>query len=485
MRFVTIIRLFSLGLCCACASEAASPDAAAPAPPVASAGPTLPAAGAQPSAAAPQIAVAPAVPVLSTPPVQTASPLPSAAGAPAALGGGAAGGAAPTGVSSTADWCGVKRVLQAQCTVCHNEQKVAGAPMSLKSYADTQAAAFSDKTKRVYELIGMRAHDKQKPMPPQAKLTPEELAGIDAWVAAKAPAGADPECAGSVQEPTTDGWQWPEHCDATYKLLSHGAQGADSPHIVPAGQETHPNVSVPAPWGSQEVQMIAWRALTDNPKVMHHWILYGSSAGREHLVSSSPGKPHNAPMAPDVGMYLPGGTLTLNMHYNNLTGTKDEPDRSGLEVCVVEGANKRPKVATTYPSFTQFAFSIPPKAVDMEVTGTCNVTVTEPVMLISASPHAHKLAHHMRFTVQRAGGEVVSMLDADFDYQEQGTFELKTPVELRTGDKVITTCIYSNPGNTTVTFGENTADEMCFNFATYYPRGALSCGLGGGLFPGR
>ena len=31
-----------------------------------------------------------------------------------------------------------------------------------------------------------------------------------------------------------------------------------------------------------------------------------------------------------------------------------------------------------------------------------------------------------------------------------------------------------------ITFGENTGNEMCFNFATYYPMGAMNCGgLGG------
>ena len=45
-----------------------------------------------------------------------------------------------------------------------------------------------------------------------------------------------------------------------------------------------------------------------------------------------------------------------------------------------------------------------------------------------------------------------------------------------------------------MSFGENTDNEMCFNFVNYYPKGALNCGpfgaisAGGGLpgvFPGR
>jgi len=73
------------------------------------------------------------------------------------------------------------------------------------------------------------------------------------------------------------------------------------------------------------------------------------------------------------------------------------------------------------------------------------------------------------------------MHDAPFSFMEQGSFPLEKPVVLNAGDKVITTCTFTNTSNATVTFGENTGNEMCFNFATYYPMGQLSCsgGLGG------
>ena len=30
--------------------------------------------------------------------------------------------------------------------------------------------------------------------------------------------------------------------------------------------------------------------------------------------------------------------------------------------------------------------------------------------------------------------------------------------------------MWNNPGDTTVTFGENSTDEMCYSFTMYYPR---------------
>lgn len=46
---------------------------------------------------------------------------------------------------------------------------------------------------------------------------------------------------------------------------------------------------------------------------------------------------------------------------------------------------------------------------------------------------------------------------------------------LQTGDRVTTTCTYQNNTSKTVTFGENTGNEMCFNLVVYYPMGGMSC----------
>jgi len=53
------------------------------------------------------------------------------------------------------------------------------------------------------------------------------------------------------------------------------------------------------------------------------------------------------------------------------------------------------------------------------------------------------------------------------------------------GDTVRTTCIYENNTNQTIRFGESSEDEMCMNFARYYPKDGMTCGGGlGGLLGG-
>ena len=345
--------------------------------------------------------------------------------------------------------------------------------MSLLTYAGTQAAAFSDSSRKVYELIGERVHDAAKPMPPQQQLTAAELAQIDAWVAAGAPAGEDPSCGGSAPIVATPD-DWTSECDAIYTILAHGPDADTQPFSVAAGREQHSNVTISAPWGNESLQAIAFRPITDNRKVLHHWILYGPK--HEFLVGWAPGK-DNTVLPPDVGMNLAGGTLTLNMHYNNLSGSQPELDRSGVQICALKPESFRRHTAAVHTGFSRLSFTIPARAVDFAVTGTCIATVSTPVTLFSASPHAHKLARHMSFSVQKASGERIVMYDGRFDFEEQQAYPLDPLVQLATGDKVITTCTYDNTTDRAVSFGEDTDDEMCFNFASYYPMGGLTCGI--------
>jgi hypothetical protein len=405
-----------------------------------------------------------------TPPAtMTATPM----GTPAATTPMNTGAVAPTG--NDMNWCGVKQTLDGKCTVCHNENKVAGAPMSLKTFADLQAPAPSDATKKVYEVVKVRVHDKQRPMPPQDPLSDEQLAGIDAWVAGGAAASADPTCPGNVTEaaPTQ---QWPENCDETYKIFV-GSDGR--PQSVQAGAEVHPQVQVPPPWGNEEIQAIAWRAINDNVKILHHWILYSGTG--EFLFGWAPGKDYNEPLPADVGVYMPGSTMRLDIHYNNLGSTSTETDMSGVEICALKKANFRPKTATTTNALSAFLINVPPRATDVEITATCNHS-GQPFRLLSASPHAHRFAHHMKFTVEKANGETITMHDKPFNFEEQTTYPMTPPIEIVSGDRIITTCTFTNDTDRTITFGENTGNEMCFNFALYEPMGAISC-AGGGRIP--
>lgn len=299
-----------------------------------------------------------------------------------------------------------------------------------------------------------------------------------------APIGAEEEVA--VDAPATtatpaaqEGAAWPPaECDDVYEIRAHAPGNPSAPYTVPAGAEIHPQIPVNPPWGTQRVQAIATKPINDNKKVVHHWIMYNGIA---FLSSWAPGDNDPVNLPEGVGLELPTtpGSIRLDMHYFNKTGRTAETDRSGLELCVVRGAKLRKNIAAVHMGFSVIAgLSIPPGRKNHDVTSSCRVTATQPVYLLTAGPHAHKLAKHMKFTVRKANGQQVVMHDGPFQFGEEGTYFLNPPLQLQTGDTVTTTCTFDNDTTRTVRFGDSTEDEMCFNFAMYYPKGGLRCGLG-------
>jgi hypothetical protein len=361
-------------------------------------------------------------------------------------------------------WCEVRSLFAKYCTSCHDGEGTAGTPMGLTTYADLSAESAAFAGSKIYQRVGVRMHASTKPMPPQGEIAPADMKAIDDWIAAGAPAGGSTECA-AIAPSDAGAPDWPADCDEHYEFRANA--GADTPFTVGAGREFYQDFTFPAPW-TGDVQAVAFRHITDNKKVIHHWILYQGS--NSFLIGWSPGK-NDKELPDDVGVHMPAnGTLKLTAHYYNaLPDAKTEMDTSGVEVCVTK--TKRPKTAFTMP----FAAnpSIPANSQRVENTDTCTVQSSEPVHLITSSPHMHKLGVHAKFTVQRTDGTVEVIHDLPFNFEEQTTRGID--VVLNNGDKVTTTCIYSNPTNRAVAFGQNTDQEMCFNFALYYPMCAMRC----------
>jgi mono/diheme cytochrome c family protein len=371
-------------------------------------------------------------------------------------------------------WCQAQKVFVENCVACHTEGGVG--PMPLETYDDLVRDSSKVPGTKTYTRVGVRIHDRKSPMPPRGQLDQNSLAVIDTWLAAGAPNGSC-SAVDAGQGPNEEGW--PAHCDATYKILAHAPESLDTPFTVPSKQEIHPKIIVDAPWGDEEVQAIAFRPITDNKAVLHHWILNG--ADRTFLTGWAPGGSTSAALPDDVGMYMPNGkgSMYLDMHYYNLESASDALDHSGVEVCVLKKPNFRPNLASVFRNFGSIGGSdlvlAPANGINHPEEGTCQVKVTEPVRLLTAAPHAHTHAVHMRFTVTKADGREIVMHDAPFSFDAQSSYLLPEEVILETGDVVHTVCTYTNMTNRNVRFGESTTDEMCFNFAVYYPMNALSC----------
>lgn len=377
-------------------------------------------------------------------------------------------GNAPT-AGTTEPWCGALAVFRTACQSCHGAELAGGAPFPLVSYEDTAAPSLSNPVLTVQQQIDARVHDATRPMPPlsQPRLTSDQMAALEAWIAAGMP-NATATCTGLPDAPTQvqeQAPEWPEDCEERFEIR---AQQNGGPYVVPADTEQTIDISIPVPWsggGAGPVQALAIRPLANNKRVVHHWILY---SGADFITSWSPGKPMET-FPQGVGVHMPSsGSFRLNMHYYNVGNPQPEPDESGLEVCITR--NPRQYTATT---FMFSASATVPAGSTQDNVSTCTVNAREPVHIITSSPHMHQYGVAAKLEILRADGTIQVLEDGPFNWEDQHV----TAVDgvINTGDRVRVTCSYVNASDRAVSFGSTSADEMCLNFARYYPMDGFTC----------
>jgi copper type II ascorbate-dependent monooxygenase-like protein len=420
-------------------------------------------------------------------------------GAPAATGG-TVGQTGTGGNSSGALPCDVAAVVMSKCQTCHGKTPLYGATMSLLLAADFQASPPSRKADHVYQAAATRLHDTTDPMPPkgQPALTSTELATLDAWLAAGAPAGSG-SCTASPPGTGGTGGGGPGGqvaigvdalpCKPNYTFLAHGEGSMTAPYPVPNptnDQYVCFNFKSPIKKGEQA---IAFAPIIGDARVIHHWILYGTntaitdgsianncSTGSSTFVTGWAPGGQNAVMDPDVGLVLDYQYFQLQMHYNNQKYA-DGADASGVAFCTTD--TPRPH-ASGIVTLGSPLISIPPGAKGYSTTGVCRSLAADgktPITVLSTSPHMHLLGSgfkttHMRGTTDM--GDLVNLPLGTFSFDDQRHYPLTPRREVMPGDVLTTTCIYDNPTSATVTFGEKTHDEMCFDFITVYPYDAAT-----------
>ena len=366
-------------------------------------------------------------------------------------------------------FCSVLDVMRTDCQVCHGSSPVAGAPMPLVTYDDFMKPAVSDPSRKVYELVHERTHDEARPMPPAGVLSRDKLASLEAWIKTGA-AAAESECA-TISEAVRKkpDSTWPEDCEDIYTVVAHDPDDPTKPFEIPANEEIHPYILVDAPWGDDDVQLLATRPITDNESAVHHWILW-EAKDRINLTFWAPGATGDS-FPEDVGLYMPKGkeSMGLDMHYYNKNNDKPVYDRSGLEMCVTR-KHRRPKTATLYGLFGNA--TVPPK---QRVENTTSCTVKGELHLIGVTPHMHHMGRRGYLSLQRGGAGPIEVLhDGPFSFEEQTIKPIRDTL-VKEGDVLTTRCTFENTSDRMISFGEDTADEMCINWVRYYPKGGFSC----------
>ena len=417
-------------------------------------------------------------------------------------------GTGGTDQSGSAQWCAAAQVFQKHCQTCHGSTPSFTAPMSLVTTDDLRRPSKTDPTRPVYQKVALRIDDPQSPMPPTSTgdtLTVQEKGAIKSWIDGGAVASDNASC-NLMASPdggtagTTGEFTWPADCEQRYKILAHGKSDPKdtTKYNVSAqglGKQWYQCFFFKPPWGDDKVQVLAFRPIIDNPKVIHHWIMYGNENGKQadgtvggqgcnvgaFLQGWAPGSQGSGDLPSDVGLQMPSGpnvVLGLEVHYNNTANVPDAMDASGVEFCTTK--KFRPKSAAVHWLGTM-GLILPPQQTS-NFTNTCTPTNTEPVHILSTSPHMHQLGTHATLVLNRKNGAKETLIDKPFNFADQGAYRLETI--LNPGDSLTSSCTFNNTTPNLVTFGENTENEMCFLFTTAYPAGALTM-AGLGLGPNR
>jgi len=374
----------------------------------------------------------------------------------------------------------VVRIFQQHCQSCHHEGDIA--PFSLMTYADAKPHAL---------LIKFMTQTRQ--MPPwkptdgcgdfagARTLSTAEIDTIAKWVNAGAPEG------NPAQLPTprdfSTGWILGE---PDLVLAS------PEPYTPAEGKDTYRCFSMPANTISEKFV----RAIDVHPgdrETVHHVLSFIDTSGASLVLDEAdPGPgytcfggagfnatgtlggwaPGSRPLElPEkVGFSLPAASrVVLQVHYHPHHGAP-EPDQTSIGIYF---SKEEPENLMYVIPLINNTFTIPPHDANYRVEADVPY-MPFPIKIWFIAPHMHLLGRKMNVVLQPPNGAAQCLIDIqDWDFNWQGSYRFKEPVQVPTGSKVLLKAYYdnssSNPRNPNdppkaVSWGEETTDEMCIAF---------------------
>jgi hypothetical protein len=372
--------------------------------------------------------------------------------------------------------CDVDTVFAGHCRQCHTNPPLSGAPMPLLFQENLTAAARSDPSRKVYELVHQRIHDDAHPMPqpPNPRLSDADAKTLDDWIAAGAPAGKSctvpvdagppipdaappPGCVPEALAPTSS-WAMPQSTVDAYVCFGVDILSAAKRHVVAIAPKI------------------------DNAAIVHHVILYrsddalsgtpapcdpGGASGRRVLYAWAPGA-STLVLPPEAGFAEEGTThYVVQLHYSNGTYAPGLTDASGIELCTTDAL--RPNDADVV-AFGTRQITIPARgALDV----TCRVSIptgTESMHVFSAFPHMHSFGKSISTVQVPPDGGTPVDLGSQPHWSFKTELAFAVSATLAQGDIVQTRCAWANPTDQDVTFGYAANQEMCISYTAYYPK---------------
>jgi hypothetical protein len=370
-------------------------------------------------------------------------------------------------------------MLATRCQQCHSAEPQFGAPMPLVTRADLLADTL-DGTSSVAELsiVRMGADEDRMPQPPNAAATPAEIKLVQDWIDADHPVRGDDEmCGGGGMG---GGGAGPD-CEPDLALT------AQAPYEMPAtSTDEQICFGIEVSGAAEKRHITAILPRVDNSTIIHHMLLLQAPTAVSPtpspcaftqvdwklLYAWGPGTP--AYVLPDAaGLPLDADEdvhFVLQIHYNNLQGLVGETDQSGIDLCTTTTLRDNDADIMAFGG-NGFSGITPMATSQLECTLAIPALVDAyfPITVFQSWPHMHQLGTALHSVVEKGSGNELLVDVTDYDFNYQTTYP-NDSVVIDVGDTVRTTCTWENTSSNSVGFGEDTDDEMCFNFVSYYPR---------------
>jgi hypothetical protein len=409
--------------------------------------------------------------------------------------------------------CNVSKVFAGQCQSCHGATPIGGAPMALVTYADFHKPAVTQPTMKVYQVVQTRIHDTMRPMPPVAQLKADEMTGLDTWLKAGALPGSAADATCNTTVPTAPGTvegnkdggsgalvAGPGETCYDFKTHNSTTSVDNTPYNVGGDGEHYEQFYFDVPWPKDSVAT-AYATRIDNPKVLHHWLLFATDEGDppgSHKTSPLPTLIGTNPVllagwavggpnlvAPEkMGFELPnpGKTINVQWHFYNSTGMPQK-DASAVQICVVPKAMRENVGGVTWLGTEDlggnkwFGGLGMPAHQESTFTTTCvpartGMNATDSIHIIGFEPHMHRIGKNMKTSVKHSNGMMETVFDKPFSFGNETHYFVD--YELKAGDQLVTSCSFNNDNDFGVPFGESSDTEMCYQFTFAYPAHALS-----------
>ncbi len=368
----------------------------------------------------------------------------------------------------------VAPIVLRRCVSCHSAGSIA--PHTYSTFDDLATRASQVRATMLQKRMSPWHADPQFGVFTNDLLpTPAETATLHAWARAGAPRGTGPDPLAAATPPA-NGWPLGQ----PDLVLTIPKQDLPATGVIDYRYIT---VNVPT---TSDKWLRAAVVRPGNLKVVHHALLFeGSTADLlftalttgqlpglgGYFAAYAPGMTQGA--FPDgTGKLLKAGSqVTFQMHYTPSGAPESDQTQIGLYYF-----DQPPARELRTNAAVNVALSIPPGAREYERTASFVASTTKDVMLYELNPHMHYRGKRFRFEATYPDGSSETLLNVpQYDFAWQSGYRLAQPKRLPRGTVIRVNGAFDNsalnPSNpnprSTVTFGEQSNDEMFIGYINY------------------